>query len=245
MFFKKKSQKSSETIKKTKYQIFIEYVKITIIALAIAMLLRSFVFEPFKIPSSSMEPNLLVGDRLIVSKYPYGYGNYSTILTLNLDRPIMRKSPLRGDIIVFRTVNKNDDKIYIKRLIGLPGEEIQLKKGVLYINDIAVKRDKISESPDIYEETLPNGVKYKTLDTNESYDFPDTTKKYQVPDNHYFFLGDNRDNSIDSRYTNIIGFIPEANLIGRAEFVFWNSDNPIFSWIFEDNVNFRTYVSLR
>ncbi|CAL7963442.1 signal peptidase I [Alphaproteobacteria bacterium] len=238
---------------------FLDYVKVVIVAVALALLLRSFVFEPFKIPSGSMKPTLLIGDRLIVSKYPYGYGNYSMpFLSLHLDRPLLDALPTRGDIIVFRSTKDGDDKAYIKRLIGLSGDEIEVIHGILHINGVAVKLRKIGEYVeygesgqkivmDEYEETLPNGVKYSILDSNIDHhrNFPDNTPKYKVPEGCYFFMGDNRNHSADSRYIHDMGFIPDTHLIGRAEFIFWNTTVPLWKWVLQIEKNPRIFTTLR
>lgn len=212
-----------------------------LIALAIAMLFRTFAYEPFHIPSGSMKPTLLVGDYLFVSKFSYGYSRYSIPFGPPLfeGRIMEQDTPERGDIIVFK-LPKDNKTNYIKRLVGLPGDTISVSKGILYINGAEVKRERIDDfldeerSNDIktipaYVETLPNGVRYRVLDEVQN-SMEDTTRVFTVPEEHYFFMGDNRDNSLDSRVSPPIGvgFVPEINLVGRADFTFFSSRNPFW-----------------
>lgn len=220
-----------------------EFVKTFVYAIAIAMLFRSLLFEPFHIPSGSMRANLLEGDYLFVSKFSYGYGRYSFPLGLPLfDGRIMGSEPERGDVIVFR--KPTNPKIdYIKRLVGLPGDTIQVKNGVLYINDTPIPQQRIEDYSDEdrthgdyravprYEETLPNGVSYEVLDQTK-FGEVDFTGRYEVPEKHYFFMGDNRDNSVDSRYLSEVGFVPEENLIGRADLIFFSTGRGGRFWEF-------------
>ena len=209
----------------------VETIKIILQALALAVLIRIFLFQPFNIPSGSMKATLLVGDYLFVSKYSYGYSHYSFPFSPNFfSGRIFSSKPKRGDVAVFKNPFTKED--WIKRVIGLPGDEIQMKDGVLYINGKAVPkrrvkdfigRDRFGIRRPIprYEEILPNGVHYFVLD--EMSDGPlDTTRVYKVPPNHYFMMGDNRDNSTDSRVTNATGPIPLENFVGRAEFLFFS-----------------------
>jgi len=211
----------------------IENVKILLFALLIAMFIRSLFFQPFYIPSSSMEPNLLVGDRLFVSKYSYGYSRHSFPFSPKVyDERIFTKSPIRGDVIVFKTPEDNRTD-YIKRLIGLPGDIIQIMNKDLYINNIKVKKKKLVESTNIncgneilethlFEETLPNGKKYIA-----SYRKDGTmvySDKFIVPKNHYFFMGDNRDCSKDSRFLGSVGYVNINNFVGKAQFIFFSNN---------------------
>lgn len=214
---------------------FKEWINALFFALIVAGIFRTFFFEPYQIPSGSMRPTLYEGDRLFISKYAYGYSKHSFFLHLEIpfiEGRIMFKAPQRGDIVIFR--GPKNDQVYIKRLIGLPGEKIQLKRGIIYINDTPVKRERydLLNDPQLMKrvervkETLTNGVSYLTFDQNINFhlDMPDTTPVYEIPSKHYFMLGDNRNNSIDSRFQDAIGFVPEENILGKALFLFWESD---------------------
>ena len=206
-------------------------------ALLIALLIRSILFQPFYIPSSSMEPSLLVGDRLFVSKYTYGYSRHSFPFSPNFsEKRFFFSNPKRGYVIVFKTpVDNRTD--YIKRLIGLPGDVIQFIDGFLFINNSQVLKTKKNKKDlkmycgdnqidiDLFEEKLPNGEKYFAAYRK---DFPLTnTDKYIVPENHYFFLGDNRDCSRDSRYLDSVGYVKKSNLVGKARIIFFSTDKKI------------------
>ncbi|MBL4784449.1 MAG: signal peptidase I [Cohaesibacteraceae bacterium] len=218
----------------------IETVKVVVQALALALVVKSFLFQPFSIPSGSMKSTLLVGDYLFVSKYSYGYSKYSFPLSLPLfDGRIFGSEPERGDVIVFK-LPKDNETDYIKRLIGLPGDRIQMKEGVLHINGTAVKKERIEDFVEIddfgneqvvkrYRETLPNGVVHTTLDLREN-GILDNTIVYKVPKGHYFFMGDNRDNSTDSRVTSFVGYVPFENLIGKAEITFFSIGDNASPW---------------
>jgi signal peptidase I len=208
-------------------------------AVLIAMTIRTIVFEPYSIPSGSMKPNFLVGDYLFVSKYRYGISNASFPLEPKLmeGRAFVLKQPQRGEAIVFKS-SKNRFTNYIKRLIGMPGDEIQIIDGIVYINGNMVERKPAGTFTDSdgsilkrYIETLPNGVSYYVLDDND-YNRFDNTKVYKVPEGHYFFMGDNRDHSMDSRTEgHPIGFVPAEKLIGRAEMViFSNPESLLYIW---------------
>lgn len=210
-----------------------EMIKSLTIAIVLAMVFRSFFFEPFYIPSGSMKSTLLVGDYVFVSKYSYGYSRYSFPFGLNIfEGRKFDAKPQRGDVIVFK-LPSNPSVNYIKRLVGLPGDTIQVKQSVLYINGQALPRVRIKNFLDAdsrgntqeipsYIETMPNGVPYVTLD--ERIDGPlDNTDIYTVPLKHYFFMGDNRDNSQDSRVLDAVGFVPEENLLGPARIIFFSS----------------------
>ena len=203
-------------------------------ALIIAIIIRSVLFQPFYIPSSSMEPTLLVGDRLFVSKYTYGYSKHSFPFSPNFSSSrFFFKEPKRGDVIVFKTpVDNRTD--YIKRLIGLPGDEIQFINGDLYLNNNQVlKTKKNIKNLKIYcgkqiinavafDEKLPNGHSYTAVYNKEG-SFKNSDK-YIVPKNHYFFLGDNRDCSKDSRYLNSVGYVNKLNLVGKARIIFFSTN---------------------
>jgi len=210
-------------------------IKTVVIAVAIALLIRTFGYEPFNIPSGSMKPTLLIGDYLFVSKASYGYSRYSLPLGLPLlpDRLLFRE-PKRGDVFVFKLPTDNSTD-YIKRLIGLPGDRIQVISGILNINDIPVKRERVGEHVTFdrtsgrarqtprFLETLPNGVQHYILEETDS-GFSDNTRVYTVPAGHYFGMGDNRDRSKDSRFLDDVGYIPRENLVGRANFKFFSID---------------------
>ena len=217
---------------------FIENIKTIIYALIIAIFIRSIFFQPFYIPSSSMEPGLLVGDRLFVSKYTYGYSKHSFPFSPSIFKGrIMSSNPERGDVIVFKTPSDNRTD-YIKRLIGLPGDSIQFIDGDLYINDNQVLKTKKKSNKKIFcgnkevstitfEEKLPNGVKYDAVYFN--FDGYKNSDKFLVPENNYFFLGDNRDCSKDSRYLTSVGYVKKENLVGKARIIFFSSDYRIGS----------------
>ena len=211
----------------------VELIKAMAIAAAIALLIRSLAFEPFNIPSGSLLPTLQVGDYLFVEKYSYGYSRYSFPLDMvSFEGRIFGASPARGDIAVFRQPKKTGVD-YIKRIIGLPGDAIQVREGVLYINDQAVMRD-LRDSETVmddgrtslykrYIETLPNGVQHYIYEISD-YERFDNTPAYTVPAGHYFAMGDNRDSSLDSRAQEELGFVPAENLIGRAWFIFFSTE---------------------
>ena len=202
-------------------------------ALSIAILIRSLVIQPFYIPSSSMEPTLLVGDRIFVSKYTYGYSKHSFPFSPNFsNNRFFPKSPKQGDLIVFKTPADNRTD-YIKRLIGLPGDEIQFINGDLYINNKKIIRESIDISEPIrcgdfkissntFLETLPNGVKH--LASYNAQGTLQNTQKYKVPKNHFFLMGDNRDCSKDSRFLEEVGYVSNLNLVGKAKIIFFSND---------------------
>ena len=215
---------------------FIENTKTLFYALIIAIIIRSLFIQPFYIPSSSMEPSLLVGDRLFVTKYSYGYSKHSFPFSPPIFKGrIFSSEPKRGDVIVFKTPSDNRTD-YIKRLIGLPGDRIQFIDANLYINNSEVIKSRISKKDIIYcgtkkidvytfEELLPNKKKHVSVYLKE-YSFQNSDI-FVVPDDNYFFLGDNRDCSKDSRFLTSVGYVHKDNLVGKAQFIFFSSDKSI------------------
>jgi signal peptidase I len=217
-----------------------ETVKVIVEALLIALVVRTLLFQPFNIPSGSLVPTLLVGDYLFVSKYAYGYSHFSLPSFLDLAPSAMpgrifASQPKRGDIIVFKLPSDGQTD-YIKRLIGLPGDKIQVQKGRLIINGEMVPREQIApfatvnhfgkpEEAPRYIETLPGGVKHEIIQIDGDDGTFDNTKVYEVPPGHYYMMGDNRDNSSDSRLAadqGGVGYVPFENLIGRGEVIFFS-----------------------
>tara|TARA_Y100000590_G_scaffold117189_1_gene133869 strand:- start:5179 stop:5907 length:729 start_codon:yes stop_codon:yes gene_type:complete len=232
----------------------IENIKTIFYALIIALIIRSLFFQPFYIPSSSMEPNLLIGDRLFVSKYTYGYSKHSFPFSPNItNKRFLKKTPERGDVIVFKTPSDNRTD-YIKRLIGLPGDIIQIVEGELFINEQLVIRRKINSNfsitcgseiidTDLYEETLPDGknhlVAYRKNGSMQN------TDKFVVPENHYFFMGDNRDCSKDSRFLSSVGYVEFNNFVGKARTIFFSNDKKKGSffkiWKWNESIRFNRF----
>jgi signal peptidase I len=217
-------------------------VRVIIHALILALIVRVFLFQPFNIPSGSMIPTLLIGDYLFVSKYSYGYSRYSFPFGFDLfSGRVWAAEPKRGDVVVFKLPRDNETD-YIKRVIGLPGDKIQMIHGVLHINGNPVEKVKVDDyvvaGPSgrerhmaRYKETLPNGVSYPVLDlVNDG--FGDNTEVYKVPEDHFFMMGDNRDNSTDSRFLSEVGFVPFINLVGKAQIIFFSIDEESSFWQF-------------
>lgn len=221
-----------------------EFVKTLAAAILCAAIVRSFFFEPFHIPSSSMKPGLLIGDYIFVSKYSYGYSRYSFPFGFDIfSGRIFSDTPKRGDVIVFRL--PSDPSInYVKRLVGFPGDKIQMRDGVLYINDQEVKKLRsgtfVDDGREIvqFTEKLPEGKDIETLDQIAGTP-QDDTGIYEVPENHYFMMGDNRDNSQDSRFLSDVGYVPMENLVGKARIIFFSTDKEIWKfWQWHKSVRF-------
>jgi signal peptidase I len=237
--------------------IIYDNIKTLFWALLIAVLIRSLFFQPFYIPSSSMEPTLLVGDRIFVSKYTYGYSKHSFPFSPNISSErFFSKQPARGDLVVFKTPADNRTD-YIKRLIGKPGDTIQFLNGELLINDVKIKRKKINSKKstrcgnflldtETYLETLPNGVEH--LVSYKKKGSLQNSKKFKVPVNHYFLLGDNRDCSKDSRYLDSVGYVNILNLVGEAKIIFFSNDSNISSllkfWNFNKSFRYERFLKI-
>jgi signal peptidase I len=240
--------KKEEVKKETKGEMF----RSLIIAVVLALIFRSLAFEPFYIPSSSMKSTLLIGDYVFVSKYSYGYSRYSFPLGLDVfEGRIFEEEPERGDVVVFKLPSQPSIN-YIKRLVGMPGDKFQVIDGELYINNEKVQRKRIDNFKDKdedgnitsipqYIETLPNGVSYRVLDQRSSGDL-DNTGIYEVPEGHYFMMGDNRDNSADSRVIHSVGYIPEENLVGPANWIFFSSEKALWKfWSWPWSMRFERF----
>ena len=233
----------------------IENVKTIFYALIIAIIIRSLFIQPFYIPSSSMEPNLLVGDRLFVTKYSYGYSKHSFPFSPPIfNGRIFSSKPKIGDVIVFKTPADNRTD-YIKRLVGLPGDTIQFIDSNLYINNSEVLKSRISKNEIVFcgqkvievftfEELLPNKKKHRTVYLKD-FTFQNSDI-FNVPEKHYFFLGDNRDCSKDSRFLSSVGYVHEDNLVGKAQFIFFSSDKTkgsAFSfWKWNESIRFDRFL---
>jgi signal peptidase I len=223
-----------------------ETIIVILQALAIALVVRTFLFQPFNIPSGSMIPTLEIGDYLFVSKYSYGYSRYSFPFGLPaFQGRILGSAPKRGDVVVFKLPRDNETD-YIKRVIGLPGDKIEMKKGRLYINDQMVEREPIekAQTEDLYghfgpvptyKETLPGGVTHTIIEIQGDDGFNDNAGPFIVPQGHYFMMGDNRDNSTDSRVPQDqggVGYVPLVNVEGRAEMIFFSVGEGAAAWEF-------------
>jgi signal peptidase I len=204
-----------------------------VLLLSFPVLVRTFLFQSFNIPASSMMPTLLVGDYFFVAKYVYGYSRYTwPFSSAPFSGRIWGAEPARGDVVAF--LLKDNSTVYIKRVVGLPGDRIQMKLGLLHINGVPVARERLADfagddpcgvgtsaRTKRWRETLPNGVSYETLDCVDN-GFFDNTNVYKVPDGHFFILGDNRDNSTDSRVLSSMGYVPLENIVGRAGLIFYS-----------------------
>ena len=215
---------------------FGETVKVIVQALLLALVIRTFLFQPFSIPSGSMMPTLLVGDYLFVTKWSYGFSKYSFPLSPDLfEGRVIASDPELGDVVVFRKPNEPEVD-YIKRLVGLPGDRVQMRDGTLFLNGEAVAKEPVDDflgtdgnAIPQFRETLPNGVSYMTLDITPA-SAGDNTREFVVPDGHYFMMGDNRDNSADSRFD--VGYVPFENFVGKAQVIFFSIDDasPLEVW---------------
>lgn len=230
-----------------------------IVCVLLPLALRSVFYAPFHIPSGSMKPNLLIGDYIFVNKYAYGFSKYSFPFSPDLFEGRIaddggKKRPERGEILVFRL--PSDTRVdYVKRLVGLPGDRLQVKGGVLYINGEPLPREKMDSFTDEdeegrkititrYQETLPDGKSYQVLDQVERGAL-DNTPEYVVPAKHYFFMGDNRDNSQDSRVLSTVGYVPEENIVGRADIIFFSISAPFWQfWRWFDSVRADRFLTL-
>ena len=229
---------------KSKSRGFRDSLKTVFYAVLIALAIRTIAFEPFNIPSGSMIPTLLVGDYLFVSKYSYGYSRHSLPLSLPLipgPGRVFMSSPERGDVAVFK-LPSDDRTDYIKRIVGLPGDRVQMRAGRLHLNDLMVPRRRVEDyvftdgfgrirGIPQFVETLPGGREYRILEIGDGAEL-DETPVYTVPEGHYFAMGDNRDNSLDSRALEGVGFVPAENLVGRAEVLFFSTDGSARIWEF-------------
>ena len=216
----------------------VETVVVIVEALIIALLFRTFLYQPFSIPTASMQSTLMIGDYFIANKWAWGFGKYSFPIALPFNgRLLSFASPQQGDVAVFHNISNED---YIKRVIGLPGDRIQMKAGRLYINGTMLDRQQVGTGVDVdssmndvpvtlYEETLPNGVKHTVQEISDDQGL-DNTIEYVVPAGHYFMMGDNRDRSADSRVLQQVGYVPLDAFVGKAEARFFSIKNNLPPW---------------
>jgi signal peptidase I len=223
--------------KKTARSEFVDTIVVIVEALVIAVLFRTFLYQPFSIPTGSMQSTLMIGDYFVASKFSYGYGKYSFIVPLPFNGRLFGSAPKQGDVAVFHNISNED---YIKRVIGLPGDRIQMKDGRLWINGTMVERELVGEAIDrdsrsqnvpvkVYRETLPSGVTHTIQEISDD-QFLDNTAEYVVPEGHYFMMGDNRDRSQDSRVLSAVGYVPADALIGKAEARFFSIKDNRAPW---------------
>jgi signal peptidase I len=235
-----------------------EFIKSIIIAVLLAVTVHTVAYKPFNIPSGSMKPTLLIGDHLFVSKFTYGYSHFSLPFSPPLfSGRILGKEPKRGDVFVFRGPH-DPGTDYIKRVVGLPGDRIQMKDGILHINDKACPLERIEDFHDIdedtgesvvvpqYIETLPNGVKHRIIKYDPFGTSPyDNTQVYTVPEGHFFGMGDNRDRSSDSRVLKGIGYIPYEYIVGRAEIIFFSTTARLWEvWKWPTGIRYKKFFEV-
>lgn len=243
------SQPANKSIKKSQTNEWWDTIVVVVEALVIAIVLRSFFYQPFSIPTGSMQQTLMIGDYFVANKWIWGYGKHSFSLgsygdftLLDFELPIsgriFGREPNRGDVAVFRPVPQHVE--YIKRVVGLPGDHIQMKAGRLYINGVMVKREKVGMAMDtdstgddrqvtVYRETFPEGTTHIIQEISDNAQL-DNTQEYVVPAGHYFMMGDNRDRSADSRVLSAVGYVPFTNLVGKAEARFFSIKDNIPPW---------------
>ncbi|WP_127752509.1 signal peptidase I [Devosia sp. 1566] len=243
------SQPAGKTVKKAETNEWWDTIVVVVEALLIAIVLRSFLYQPFSIPTASMQQTLMIGDYFVANKFVWGYGKHSfslgrygdfTLLDFELpiNSRILGRDPNRGDVAVFRPVPQNME--YIKRIVGLPGDRIQMREGRLYINGTMVEREFIGTAMDtdsegdtrevaVYRETFPDGNVHTIQEIGDNGPL-DNTPEYVVPASHYFMMGDNRDRSADSRVLSSVGYVPAVNLIGKAEARFFSIKDNIPPW---------------
>lgn len=243
------SQPADKTTKKSAASEWWETIVVVVEALLIAIVLRSFLYQPFSIPTASMQQTLMIGDYFVANKFVWGYGKHSFSLgrygdfsLLDFELPISNRifgrEPNRGDVAVFRPVPQNIE--YIKRVVGLPGDRIQMKEGRLYINGTMVQREEVGKALDtdsegdtrevtVYRETFPEGTTHIIQEISDNASL-DNTQEYVVPAGHYFMMGDNRDRSADSRVLSQVGYVPAVNLIAKAEARFFSIKDNLPPW---------------
>lgn len=251
---KRKKEDKEHEVPLTAREEWSEFFKTALIAVILALIIRTFLYEPFNIPSGSMKPTLEIGDYLFVHKPAYGYSRHSFPFGIApIEGRIWTgdKVPERGDVIVFK-LPTNPRVDYIKRIIGLPGETVQVIDGRLYINRHMVSRvtiglKRVQERHGLYttimeyEETLPGGIKHRIYEEDDAMPL-DNTREYIVPEKHYFVMGDNRDNSQDSRVQQLVGYVPEENIVGKADFIFFSTNgaaNLVEFWKWPKTIRYK------
>jgi len=234
------SQTVSKADKKARKSELRETIVVIVEALLIALVFRTFLYQPFSIPTGSMQSTLMIGDYFLASKFTWGFGKYSFPLPVPFNgRLLAFGEPQRGEVAVFRNEITGED--YIKRVIGMPGDTVQMQQGRLYINGAVVPREQVGTAEDadstgrtvpvtVYRETLPGGVSHTIQEISDG-EYLDNTSEYRVPAGHYFMMGDNRDRSADSRVLNQVGYVPFSNFIGKAEVRFFSIRNNIAPWL--------------